>query len=266
VRRNAAYYRCRYRQPGLTTDLPDAQELAALLGRNFRGTDKDFGEKIAVFHELCPRGRVLDFGCSWGYGVVQLNARGYETIGFDVSAPRAAYGRARLGVEILDSYEALDRIPAGSFDGIFSNHVLEHLPTPRIAFDRFARLLRPQGILVAFVPNAGGTAARHLRSAWGPLLCQRHTVALDRRFVEASLPRHGFEVHVSSDPYRPREILRSLDGGLRAKQVDGDELLIVARRRGCELLSRDAFRSGCPLGPSTDAHWRVMRHVAVERG
>jgi SAM-dependent methyltransferase len=204
--------------------------LAALVGRNFRGTDKDFAEKIAVLHELCPRGRVLDFGCSWGYGVAQLNARGYQTIGFDVSAPRAAYGRARLGVEILDSYESLDRIPAASFDAIFSNHVLEHLPTPRTAFERFSRLLRPQGILVAFVPNADGAAARLLGSAWGPLVCERHTVALDRHFVEASLPRHGFEVHITSDPYRPREILRSLDAGVSSEQVDGDELLVVARR------------------------------------
>jgi hypothetical protein len=75
------------------------------------------------------------------------------------------------------------------------------------------------------------------------MVCERHTLALDRHFIEASLPRHGFEVHVSSEPYRPREILRSLGTGLSAVHVDGDELLIVARRRGAEGPGRESSES-----------------------
>jgi 2-polyprenyl-3-methyl-5-hydroxy-6-metoxy-1,4-benzoquinol methylase len=231
VRRNAAYYQIRYRQRGLTTDLPDAAQLARLVETGFRGTEKDFAEKIALLRRLCPEGRVLDFGCSWGYGVVQLATAGYDAAGFELSADRAAFGRTHLGVDILDSYVALDQAPAGHWDAIFSNHVLEHLPTPREAFAQFARLLRPGGILVAFVPNAGGASARRLGSGWGPLVCERHTLAVDREFVEPALSQHGFDVHVTSEPYRLDEAGEWIGGERRTEREDGDELLIVGRRR-----------------------------------
>jgi SAM-dependent methyltransferase len=178
---------------------------------------------------------VLDFGCSWGYGAAQLRAAGYDAVGFEVSAVRAAYGREQLGLDILDSYRDIDQMPAGSFDAIFCNHVLEHLPTPRAAFERFARLLRLGGVLVAFAPNAAGESARRLGSAWGPLVCERHTLALDRDFVEAALTRHGFDVHVSSDPYDPDEIVQQLNEGFRTTRFDGDELFIAARRHASRL-------------------------------
>jgi SAM-dependent methyltransferase len=231
LRRNVVYYQGRYRQPGLTTELPSTEQVAALVESRFRGTDKDFGEKIALLRMLCPQGRVLDFGCSWGYGVAQLRAAGYDSVGFEVSAGRAAYGRVRLGLEIFDSYPEIDQMAAGSFDAIFCHHVLEHLPTPRVAFERFARLLGPGGVVLAFVPNAGGTSARRLGSAWGPLVCERHTLALDRDFVETALTQHGFDVHVSSDPYNATEILRRVDARRRTERVDGEELLIIAQRR-----------------------------------
>src|SRR5436190_1575962 len=64
---NRTFYQRTYRQAGLTTSVPDAHSLEQLLTTNFRGTEKDFSEKIAVLKELVPEGRVLDFGCSWGY-------------------------------------------------------------------------------------------------------------------------------------------------------------------------------------------------------
>jgi SAM-dependent methyltransferase len=152
-----------------------------------------------------------------------------------VSAVRTAYGREQLGLEILDSYHDIDQMSAGSFDAIFCNHVLEHLPAPRAAFERFARLLRLGGVLVAFVPNAAGESARRLGSAWGPLVCERHTLALDRDFVEAALTQHSFDVHVSSDPYHPYEIVHRLNNNLSTTRIEGDELLIAARRNANSL-------------------------------
>jgi len=231
VRRNAAYYQAQYRQRGLTTDLPNAEQLSRMVEAGFRGTEKDFAEKIEVLRKACPRGRVLDFGCSWGYGVAQLAAAGYNATGFELSAARAAFGRDHLGVDILDSYRDLNRVPAGHWDAIFSNHVLEHLPRPREVFAQFARLLRPGGVLVAFVPNAGGASARRLGSGWGPLVCERHTLAVDRDFIEPALCQHGFDVRVMSEPYRLDEIGDWKGRGRRAEREDGDELLIVGRRR-----------------------------------
>jgi 2-polyprenyl-3-methyl-5-hydroxy-6-metoxy-1,4-benzoquinol methylase len=227
---NAAYYDERYDQPGLTTDLPDDAEVARLVASGFRGTEKDFGEKIALLRAVCPAGRVLDFGASWGYGAVQLRQAGYDVVGFEIGRSRARYGRDRLGVSILSEPAALGRLPAGAFDAVFSNHVLEHLPEPASAFDTFARLLRPGGVLLAFVPNAGGVSARCLGPKWGPLLCERHTLAIDADFVEGALARHGFRVRTTSEPYSVATVSALLERDTSTALRDGDELLILARR------------------------------------
>jgi 2-polyprenyl-3-methyl-5-hydroxy-6-metoxy-1,4-benzoquinol methylase len=227
---NAAYYEERYDQPGLTTGLPDDGEVARLVASGFRGTEKDFAEKIALLRSVCPGGRVLDFGCSWGYGTLQLRQAGYDVLGFEVGRSRARYGRDRLGVPIVSDPAALARLPAGAFDAIYSNHVLEHLPDPAAAFDTFARLLHPGGVLLAFVPNGSGASARSLGPEWGPLLCERHTLAIDAPFVEGALARHGFSVRTASDPYSVADVSQLLERGGSMAMQDGDELLILARR------------------------------------
>lgn len=209
VKENLAFYQDSYRQGDLTTDMPSSDVLAALVACNFRGTRKDLGPKISVLRSLRRGGRLLEFGCSWGYGAIQLARAGYDVVGFEVSRRRAVYGRGRLGLTILDRYAELDGMEPGSFDIVFANHTFEHLPTPRLAFARLERLLVPGGVLLAFVPDAGGEQARRLGAAWGPLLCETHTLALDAAFVERALPAFGVEVSTTSF---------------------GEELMIVGRR------------------------------------
>src|SRR4030095_3515849 len=56
---NAAFYQRAYVEAGLTTDLPDAAQLARLLDSNFAGTEKDFSTWIAILKLLRPHGKVL---------------------------------------------------------------------------------------------------------------------------------------------------------------------------------------------------------------
>lgn len=104
--------------------MPDRKSLEKFKTSTFRGTEKDISDKIAVLKALMPRGRVLDYGCSWGYGTFQLIAADYDAIGFEISQPRAAFGRARLGVKIISGKSALDGL-AQSFDAVFASPVLE---------------------------------------------------------------------------------------------------------------------------------------------
>ena len=98
---NYAYYQDEYRA-GLTTDLPTEHQLESMARESFRGSPLDLSQKIQILKALRPSGVVLDYGCSWGYGVYQLLAHGYRALGFEISKPRATLGREKLGVEILD--------------------------------------------------------------------------------------------------------------------------------------------------------------------
>ena len=230
--RNKKFYQRQYHQPGLTTELPTASELASLLERGFAGSEKDFTEKIGLFRSMVPTGRVLDFGCSWGYGVLQFVTLGYDAVGFEISQDRSEYGRTHLKVPIISSYEELDRFPDGSFDVIFSSHVLEHLPSLQGVFERFSRLLRPNGVLAIFVPNCGGLNAQRDGVNWGPSVSEIHTMAFDAGWYLKNMPTFGFDALAMSEPY-PGSLTRSNFPlhGTRADNCDGDELGILSVRR-----------------------------------
>lgn len=225
---NKEFYQSKYRQKGLTTDLPEPDLLDKLKKTNFRGSEKDFSEKIAVLKELVPHGKVLDFGCSWGYSTFQLQEAGYNATGFEISKPRAEFGRNHLGVNIIDEYSDLDKIQASSYDIIFASHVLEHLPTLKGVFERFSFLLKSKGMLVLFVPNCGGENARKYGVRWGPMICEKHPLALDRVFFETALPKHGYSIKSFSEPYNPKKIKLYMSGNKTPGDPRGDELLVCA--------------------------------------
>jgi len=221
------FYQEQYRE-GMTTEMPDDYSLERLKASVFRGTEKDISEKILVLKALMPRGRVLDYGCSWGYGTFQLVAAGYDAVGFEISEDRAEFARSRLGVNVIFGDMKLDKM-AGSFDAIFASHVFEHLPTPSAVFDLLAALLKPAGLLLAFVPNCGGDVAQRLGVRWGPMCCEKHTLALNREFLERALPKHGFKVSIFFNPYDCETVKDDLNHPA-PRDLGGEELMICARK------------------------------------
>lgn len=224
------FYQSGY-ESSLATHLPSKPELAKMTARDFRGTEKDFSSKIAVLSALGakPSNRVLDFGCSWGYGVWQLRAHGYEASGFEISRERALYGRERLGLAITDS---LNTLKSGYFDFVFSNHVFEHLPDPAELPKILGRLLRPGGIAVAWFPN-GSMAHREARPhgyhhSWGRL----HAVYLDDAFLDKAL--EGYSVRLEGRAYGRPPDLESItawnEGAVQDQRLTGPEMLMIVRK------------------------------------
>jgi SAM-dependent methyltransferase len=224
------FYQEEYRE-GAITDLPAAGRLAEMSQTGFAGTSLDLRSKITLLQGLEPSGRVLDYGCSWGYGVFQLRAAGYDAAGFEISRPRAEYARRWLGGRILDDPVALDGTAAGSFDVVFSNHVVEHLPELRRAFDLFSRLLRPRGLLFTVLPNFSGREARNGRFLnW---IGEAHPIAPTRDFFLKNVPKHGFrDVHSFSGPFTEAVAGSVLARKFAGLDQDGDELLVLARKDG----------------------------------
>jgi 2-polyprenyl-3-methyl-5-hydroxy-6-metoxy-1,4-benzoquinol methylase len=222
------FYQDSYQQVG-TTDLPDPVILKTFIANNFAAAPREFADQIGVLKTFLPQGRVLDFGCSWGYGVYQLKRAGYDAFGFDISRPRAEFGRRELGVEILDKLEDLQQIPSQSVDGVFASHVLEHLHSLKEIFEFFARILKPSGVVFIMVPNSAGKKARELGVRWQSMINEKHTLALDGNFFEVNMAPFGFDVSSFSDTQDATTIQRTLD---RKGQLstEGEELRVIGRR------------------------------------
>jgi SAM-dependent methyltransferase len=207
---------------GRVGNVPDAAKLEDLLAVSFAADNLDYSVRIKTVRSTSKGMRVLDYGASWGYGVWQFQKAGFDAVGFEVGFSRAEYGRRNLGVRIETTTSVF---AANSFDVIHTAHVLEHVADLKSAFLDFHRLLKPGGVLVIFVPNAGGQSAQTLGTRWGPMVGEKHVNALTAEFFAHNLPVHDLTPRFGSSPY---------DAPLRAMgdspALNGEELLVVAER------------------------------------
>ena len=207
--------------------LPGPEELRTLMHSNFVGSALDLNAKIRVLKALRASGRVLDFGCSWGYGTFQLRQHGYDAVGFEISKPRANYARKDLGLAVIDTLDELHSLPAGSFDIIFSNHVLEHILPIKDALISLTRLLTEDGIAFHVLPNFTGRSAR--AGMWLKWIGEDHPIAPTIDFFKYAVPRSELQAPIfGSSPFDER-LIAALNGHPGATlSTDGDELLVYA--------------------------------------
>ena len=178
-------------------DLPDVQVVRSLMNNRFAGTNYDACRLTALLTTF-NRGRLLDYGCSWGYGVRQFRDAGYDAVGFEISKPKAALGALELGVEIITDHAKLESFSSSSFNFVVASHVLEHLPQIDRTLRLFSRLLRQGGKLVVLVPNSGCRFAQEWRGVWPYMISREHNLALDAAWFQRNIGHYGFNPLFSS--------------------------------------------------------------------
>lgn len=220
-REMAEFYQRAYDEPSFASEMPDDATVRELMATNFHGTPKDFSGQIAILKAfgLQPGQRLLDFGSSWGYGAHQFRQAGFAAEGFELSRPRAAFGR-QLGLPISTEPPAADQ----RFDMIYSCHVLEHVPNPLATLRVMLQWVRPGGMVVAQTPNgsrefraADPTAFHHL---WGRV----HPFLLTGDFVRRNFP--GRPCYVSCND-QPDTVCAWDRASRQVKELSGSNLFIV---------------------------------------
>lgn len=158
-------------------------------------------------------GRLLELGASYGGERAYLVSSFQTTyVGVEV-VPHVAEAAKELGVLNL----ALEEAPAvwdGSFDWVYSRHVMEHVPDVDVALATIKRILAPKGVFGAVTPNPPDNEPAHvcqltaeqwmskyrqhglipvyafLQSHVG--LTEVHLVVVHREALEAKLSEVGF--------------------------------------------------------------------------
>lgn len=192
-------------------------------------------------------GRVLDCGMGPGRLLVELEQRGWDAAGIDLSGEMVELARSRLAQrdELLQqaSVESLP-FPAASFDAAVATGVLEYVEDLPRGLAEVARVLRPGGIFVVGAPNtrALSTVWRH-RIVYSALRAAKALVRFGR---PVPLPRPGLV-----SPQRLRSLLAAQ--GLDIEHVEYLVLVPGAVHALAPSLARRLARRlqglGSPLGP-----------------
>jgi len=118
--------------------------------RVFRGPSALIRDQLQPYAGRFPQGgTVADLGCGRGEFLEACRDAGVEAIGVELHAAQVAAAReAGLTVEQGDLVEWLRSRAPASLDGVFSAHVIEHLPFEQLpdVFREIHRVLRPGGL------------------------------------------------------------------------------------------------------------------------
>lgn len=171
----------------------------SLPGSGDGAPDRKFGqatwdEQVAALQSIAARCtadrqpvRVLEAGCGQYPSPLGLDGRA-RIVGIDVSS--AQLERNEWAEEkILGDVTSHD-FAANDFDVIVCWDVLEHLPNPEQALERFVHAVRPDGLVVIKVPNvlSGKGLITKLTPHWFHVLVYKHVFGYPNPGVEDRPP------------------------------------------------------------------------------
>jgi SAM-dependent methyltransferase len=129
-------------------------------------------------------GRVLDVGCGQGMALERMIARGLDPVGITLGEDFRICAGKKLPVLEMDMN--LMDFAAGSFDGIWCRHALEHSIAPYFVIRRMWEFLRPGGLCYVEVP-APDTPCHHETN-------QNHYSVLTQSMWQSLFARARFQV------------------------------------------------------------------------
>lgn len=194
---------------------------------------------ILLLQQVPRDSSVLDLGCATGYLAARLVQQGCRVDGVELDPEMAEEARQacrRVHQSDLDDPRAWDELE-GPYQVILAADILEHLTDPWQALERIRKLLVPEGLLLASLPNA---------AAWPMRL---HLLA-GRFEYEASGPRdrthlrfftiHGFRQAAEQAGFQVLQILPT-EARLPGLGRRGARLSLPMARRFPNLLAEHAL-------------------------
>lgn len=137
-------------------DYPSRQEL----------DEKDLDDNSSLKKMLCliqENKTVVDFGCATGYFAKLLLHKGCKVTGVEFNAEAGKVAEQyceKVVIADLDFVSLEEILPARTFDVAVFGDVLEHLRDPWQVLEKARQLLKPEGYVVASIPNIAHGAVR----------------------------------------------------------------------------------------------------------
>ncbi len=168
------------------------------------------------------RGKALDFGCGVGRLTQALAGHCEQVVGIDIADTMIEKAREfnRVGTRVeylVNTRDDLSQLGTDSFDFVYSNITLQHIPPDASAkyVGEFLRVLRPGGVALFQIPSG---PLRYRAGTFSALLYDVKRRWL-RRAWKLIRGRAPYEMH-----YLPLEQVKEIIAGAGARVVDIQDL------------------------------------------
>lgn len=180
--------------------------------RRLQAYRRENESRIAYLKRFCPRGKVLDIGCSSGIFAEQLRGAGYEAFGSDLSEYACERTRQKLGADHVFQgpiEEYADNLTA-RLDAITMMDVIEHFSDVVRPLETIRNMLKPHGVLFLRTPTLRSPFYRvadwtyrltrgHYKDAVLKIYHAEHFYFFNERNIRVLLEDVGYEV-LAIDP------------------------------------------------------------------
>ena len=136
--------------------------------------------------------RALEIGCATGQYLVRMQEAGWKATGIEPGVRPAGTARD-AGLDVYCGMLETCQMPPESFELAAAWMVIEHVPDPRDTLQRLYSLLKPGGILIFSIPNAGCWEAGFFGRHWYVLELPRHLHHFTTASIRKLLGECGFE-------------------------------------------------------------------------
>ena len=138
--------------------------------------------------------KLLDIGCGIGLQTKFLQKRGLKIEGIDSSSQAIKSANEINDGEEFNCKDIFELNNKEKYDFIRLDNVVEHIGNPEQLFGYILELLKLDGKLIIFTPNAGSASLKFLRgksvSAWP----DEHVIIFSEKGLIDLLERTGFEI------------------------------------------------------------------------
>ena len=145
-----------------------------------------------VYFSNKSKGKLLELGCGSGSTLKLFSDWGWQAQGLDFDAQAVSNAQAK-GLTVSHGDIFSQHFPDNSFDAIFSSHVVEHVPDPLALLEESFRILKPNGIFVAVMPNSASKLHQMFKSNWRELDPPRHLHIFNPQSLKAMIAKTPFK-------------------------------------------------------------------------
>jgi len=136
-------------------------------------------------------GVMLELGVGSGTTFKQFREWGWKIDGIDFDA-KAVKACVNDGLNVKHGDLLSQEFKDNYYDGIFSAHVLEHVPNPIELMSESLRILNDGGKFVAVTPNSDSALHRLFRVNWRGLEPPRHIHIFNEKSLRLAAEKAGF--------------------------------------------------------------------------